>query len=376
MNPISHELNGAADDSFALVLNPNSAPTPPNPQFYSNTASYSSSSTKSSSSSSSLPYYPSQLANYSAYASSYASPAQLDSKPAYGAHKTDTVSSLAKMGAAKAKKIRKPRTIYSSMQLQVLNKRFQRTQYLALPERAELAASLGLTQTQVKIWFQNKRSKFKKNVKGGADDSTDETSFTANLDEPEHNIQLPAYAQMLAETEPAKSAKRKLSESDKPNKKPNNCANNSNSLSSPNDSAASSRTSSRESSLERTRSDSKPSFSNSSRSASPYVATHQNYYQFSTQPYSTNGSYFNAYLAPSYQYTMAANPESAYSYSSGMPLQPSAPAADQWSLSAAGAANAPSPSQLTSQSSYSNSYSSYAYANPLNSNYQMVVHGM
>ncbi|CAF0863484.1 unnamed protein product [Rotaria sordida] len=65
----------------------------------------------------------------------------------------------------KGKKIRKPRTIYSSMQLQVLNKRFQRTQYLALPERAELAASLGLTQTQVKIWFQNKRSKQKKIVK-------------------------------------------------------------------------------------------------------------------------------------------------------------------------------------------------------------------
>ena len=52
----------------------------------------------------------------------------------------------------KGKKIRKPRTIYSSMQLQVLNKRFQRTQYLALPERAELAASLGLTQTQVPLF--------------------------------------------------------------------------------------------------------------------------------------------------------------------------------------------------------------------------------
>jgi hypothetical protein len=77
---------------------------------------------------------------------------------------TENTQSFGKTNG-KVKKIRKPRTIYSSMQLQVLNKRFQRTQYLALPERAELAASLGLTQTQVKIWFQNKRSKFKKNGK-------------------------------------------------------------------------------------------------------------------------------------------------------------------------------------------------------------------
>jgi len=53
----------------------------------------------------------------------------------------------------KGKKMRKPRTIYSSLQLQQLNRRFQRTQYLALPERAELAASLGLTQTQVSPTF-------------------------------------------------------------------------------------------------------------------------------------------------------------------------------------------------------------------------------
>uniref|UniRef100_A0A8D0E939 Homeobox domain-containing protein n=1 Tax=Salvator merianae TaxID=96440 RepID=A0A8D0E939_SALMN len=88
----------------------------------------------------------------------------------------------------KGKKIRKPRTIYSSLQLQALNQRFQQTQYLALPERAELAAQLGLTQTQVKIWFQNKRSKFKKIMKQGSGIQEDHLHSSSSLSPCSPNI--------------------------------------------------------------------------------------------------------------------------------------------------------------------------------------------
>ncbi|VDP72251.1 unnamed protein product [Schistosoma mattheei] len=58
----------------------------------------------------------------------------------------------------KNKKIRKPRTIYSIWQLQMLNRRFVHSQYLNLTERASLASQLGLTQTQVSIYLLKKVS--------------------------------------------------------------------------------------------------------------------------------------------------------------------------------------------------------------------------
>uniref|UniRef100_A0A915CS86 Homeobox domain-containing protein n=1 Tax=Ditylenchus dipsaci TaxID=166011 RepID=A0A915CS86_9BILA len=81
---------------------------------------------------------------------------------------------------SKGKKTRKPRTIYSSHQLQQLQRRFTEAQYLALPDRAELANELGLSQTQVKIWFQNRRSKQKKQSRNGSNperSSEDEESM-------------------------------------------------------------------------------------------------------------------------------------------------------------------------------------------------------
>src|SRR5690606_18652855 len=45
--------------------------------------------------------------------------------------------------------IRKPRTIYNNEQLNALRRKFRENPYLTLPERAKLAASLGIDQTQV-----------------------------------------------------------------------------------------------------------------------------------------------------------------------------------------------------------------------------------
>ncbi|XP_039482725.1 homeotic protein distal-less isoform X1 [Drosophila santomea] len=110
------------------------------------------------------PFPPMHQNSYSGYhLGSYAPPCASPPKDDFSISDKCEDSGLRVNG--KGKKMRKPRTIYSSLQLQQLNRRFQRTQYLALPERAELAASLGLTQTQVKIWFQNRRSKYKKMMK-------------------------------------------------------------------------------------------------------------------------------------------------------------------------------------------------------------------
>lgn len=63
-------------------------------------------------------------------------------------------------------KSRRARTAFTYEQVHLLERKFSSARYLSVFERTNLARSLNLTETQVKIWFQNRRTKWKKHNPG------------------------------------------------------------------------------------------------------------------------------------------------------------------------------------------------------------------
>ncbi|UXI20435.1 ferritin [Sarcoptes scabiei] len=68
----------------------------------------------------------------------------------------------------KKSKKKRSRAAFSHAQVYELEKRFNRQKYLSGPERSDLAQALKLTETQVKIWFQNRRYKTKRKLQTNA----------------------------------------------------------------------------------------------------------------------------------------------------------------------------------------------------------------
>uniref|UniRef100_H3AKV4 Notochord homeobox n=1 Tax=Latimeria chalumnae TaxID=7897 RepID=H3AKV4_LATCH len=59
-------------------------------------------------------------------------------------------------------KMKRVRTVFTPDQLERLEKEFLKQQYMVGTERVDLATTLKLTETQVKVWFQNRRIKWRK----------------------------------------------------------------------------------------------------------------------------------------------------------------------------------------------------------------------
>ncbi|KAJ3643106.1 hypothetical protein Zmor_025838 [Zophobas morio] len=100
-----------------------------------------------------FPYVPQQMKEQRDYS-------RIESPKIHQQVVTSSKTELRKSGRQRSK--RKPRVLFSQAQVYELERRFKQQKYLSAPEREQMAQGLKLTPTQVKIWFQNRRYKSKR----------------------------------------------------------------------------------------------------------------------------------------------------------------------------------------------------------------------
>ncbi|XP_070582013.1 barH-like 1 homeobox protein [Ptychodera flava] len=93
--------------------------------------------------------------------------------------KDNEISSSRDSPSVRTKKPRKARTAFTDHQLNTLERNFERQKYLSVQDRMDLAASLNLTDTQVKTWYQNRRTKWKRQTQVGLELLAEAGSYNA-----------------------------------------------------------------------------------------------------------------------------------------------------------------------------------------------------
>ncbi|XP_050298209.1 H2.0-like homeobox protein [Anthonomus grandis grandis] len=88
------------------------------------------------------------------------------------------------MGTNTKRKRSWSRAVFSNLQRKGLERRFQLQKYITKPDRRQLAATLGLTDAQVKVWFQNRRMKWRhsKEISKLGDSAVDSTQEEIHID--------------------------------------------------------------------------------------------------------------------------------------------------------------------------------------------------
>nr|XP_029533144.1 H2.0-like homeobox protein isoform X3 [Oncorhynchus nerka] len=77
------------------------------------------------------------------------------------------------------------RAVFSNLQRKGLEKRFEIQKYVTKPDRKQLAAMLGLTDAQVKVWFQNRRMKWRHSKEAQAQKDKEKETLGKSLTEAE-----------------------------------------------------------------------------------------------------------------------------------------------------------------------------------------------